>query len=162
MKAKELMIPLQEYLKPGDSLKEAAHLLRTARRGEEKSGVKALPVLDEGGKLVGILSIGDILKAVYPSYMYLMDLGEFTWDGMVESFAKQAADKTVEELMTRNVITVHEDATLMECIDHMLKNNAKRVPVLNKENKVIGMLYEKDVFYQITKSMLGERTGGGR
>ena len=64
--------------------------------------------------------------------------------------------------MTRDVITVHEGSTLMECIDHMLKNNAKRVPVLNRENKVIGMLYEKDVFYQITKSMLGERTGGGK
>jgi CBS domain-containing protein len=153
---------LQEYLRPGDTLKDAAHLLRIARRGEEKAGVKALPVLDDAGNLVGILSIGDILKAVYPSYMYLMDLGEFTWDGMVESFAKQAADKKVGDLMTRNVITVHEGATLMECIDHMLKNNAKRVPVLNKEEKVIGMLYEKDVFYQITKSMLGERTGGGK
>ena len=162
MKAKDLMIPLQEYLKPGDSLKEAAQLLRMARRGEEKIGVKALPVLDEGGKLVGILSIGDILKAVYPSYMYLMNLGEFTWDGMVESFAKQAADKKVENLMTGKVITVNEDATLMECIDHMLKNDVKRVPVLNKEEKVIGMLYERDVFYQITNSILGESAGGGK
>ena len=133
-----------------------------ARRGEEKIGVKALPVLDEGGKLVGILSIGDILKAVYPSYMYLMNLGEFTWDGMVESFAKQAADKKVENLMTGKVITVNEDATLMECIDHMLKNDVKRVPVLNKEEKVIGMLYERDVFYQITNSILGESAGGGK
>ena len=162
MKARDLMIPLQEYLKPGDTLKEAAHLLRIARRGEEKIGVKALPVLDGSGNLVGILSIGDILKAVYPSYMYLMDLGEFTWDGMVDSFAKQAADKKVEDLMTRKVITVNEDATLMECIDHMLKNDVKRVPVLNKEEKVIGMLYERDVFYQITKSLLGEGAGGGK
>ena len=162
MKARDLMVPLQEYLSPGNSLKEAAHLLRVARRGEEKSGVKALPVLDEGGNLVGILSIGDILKAVYPAYMYLMDLGEFTWDGMVESFAKQAADKKVEDLMTGKVITVHEDSTLMECIDHMLKNNAKRVPVLNKDNKVVGMLYEKDVFYEITKSILSEGAGGGK
>ena len=66
MKAKDLMIPLQEYLKPDDTLKDAAHLLRIAQRGEEKIGVKALPVLDEGGKLIGILSMGDILKAVYP------------------------------------------------------------------------------------------------
>ena len=162
MKARDLMVPLQEYLSPGNSLKEAAHLLRVARRGEEKAGVKALPVLDEGGNLVGILSIGDILKAVYPAYMYLMDLGEFTWDGMVESFAKQAADKKVEDLMTRKVVTVHEDSTLMECVDHMLKNNAKRVPVLNKDNKVVGMLYEKDVFYEITKSILSEGAGGGK
>lgn len=154
MKAKDLMIPLEEYLRPDNSLKEAAELLRIARRGEERIGVKALPVLDNSGKLVGILSIGDILKAVYPSYLYLMDLGEFTWDGMVEAFAKKVAHRKVEELMTRTVITVKEDSTLMECVDHMLKNNVKRIPVLNKEHVVTGMLYEKDVFYEITKTML--------
>jgi predicted transcriptional regulator len=80
---------------------------------------------------------------------------------MVEAFAQKAAWKKVRDLMTPKVITVKEDATLMECIDYMLKNNVKRVPVLNKENKVAGMLYERDVFYEITKSMIDENTGGG-
>jgi CBS domain-containing protein len=159
MKAKDLMVPLQEYLSPDNTLKDAAVLLRTAKRGEEKIGVKALPVLDKTGKLLGILSIGDILKAVYPPYMYLMDMGSFTWDGMVEEFAKRAATKKVEELMTRKVITVKEDSTLMECVDHMLKHDVKRVPVLNKENKVVGILYERDIFYTITNTILEKNEG---
>ncbi len=162
MKAKDLMVPLQEYLRPDNTLKEAADLLRIAQRGEEKIGVKALPVLDDAGKLTGILSIGDILKAVYPSYMYLMDLGGLTWDGMVEAFAKSAANKKVEEFMTRTVITVKEDSNLMECIDQMLKNNVKRVPVLDKKNRLIGMLYERDVFYTITKIMLEENNANSQ
>jgi CBS domain-containing protein len=153
MKAKDLMIPLQEYLTPDHTLKEAANLLRMARRGEEKIGVKALPVLNSEGLLIGILSIGDILKAVYPKYMYLMDLGSFTWDEMVEAIAKKMADGKVRDFMTQMVITVKEDSAIMECIDHMLKNNVKRVPVLNKGNKVIGMLYERDIFYFITDAM---------
>jgi len=161
MKAKDLMVPLQEYLKPENTLKEAANLLRIAQRGEEKIGVKALPVLDSSGNIIGILSIGDILKAVHPAYMDLMNLGSFAWDGMVETFAQKVAGKKVWDLMTIKVITVKEDATLMECIDHMLKNNVKRVPVMNKDNKVAGMLYERDVFYEITKSMIDENTGGG-
>ena len=160
MKAKELMVPLREYLKPDNTLKEAANLLRIAQRGEEKIGVKALPVLDASGNLIGILSIGDILKAVHPAYMDLMNLGSFAWDGMVETFAQKAAGKQVKDLMTPKVITVKEDATLMECIDHMLKNKVKRVPVLNKDSRVIGMLYERDVFYEITKSMINETAGG--
>jgi CBS domain-containing protein len=64
--------------------------------------------------------------------------------------------------MTKKVITVNDDAPLMECIDHMLKNDVKRVPVLNKEEKVIGMLYERDMFYEITESILGESTGGSK
>jgi CBS domain-containing protein len=162
MKAKELMIPLQEYLRPDNTLKEAANLLRIAQRGEEKIGVKALPVLDASGNLIGILSIGDILKSVHPAYMDLMNLGSFAWDGMVETFAQKAAGKKVKDIMTPKVITVKEDSTLMECVDHMLKNNVKRVPVLNKDNGVAGMLYERDVFYEITKSMINENTGGGK
>jgi len=162
MKAKDLMIPLQEYLTPDNTLKEAAHLLSVAQRGEEKVGVKALPVLDASGNLVGILSIGDILKAVHPAYMDLMNLGSFAWDGMVETFAQKSAGKKVRDLMTPKVITVKEDSTLMECVDHMLKNNIKRVPVLNKDGRVAGMLYERDVFYEITKSMFSENTGGGK
>jgi len=160
MRAKDLMIPLQEYLRSDNTVKEAADLLRVAQRGEEKIGVKALPVLDASGNLIGILSIGDILKAVHPAYMDLMNLGRFTWDGMVETFAQRAASKKVQDLMTPKVITVKADSTLMECVDHMLKNNVKRVPVLNKENRVVGMLYERDVFYEITKVFLDETAGG--
>lgn len=161
MKAKDLMVPLVDYLRPDATLREAAFLLRTARRCEKRIGVKALPVLDEHGQLVGILSIGDILKAVYPSYLYLMDLGEFTWDGMVESLAKKMSDRKVSDHMTRAVITVHEESSLMECVDHMLKNGVKRVPIINKEGSVIGMIYERDVFYEITRSMLERHSKGG-
>ena len=153
MKARDLMMPLQEYLKPDMLLIEAAIMLRTAKRREESVGVKGLPVLDPAGKMVGFLSIGDILKAVFPSYMSLMNLGDFTWDGMVEDFAKKVACKRVSEVMTKNVVTVPDDAPLMECIDHMLKSNVKRLPVVDRTGKVAGMLYERDVFYEITLAM---------
>lgn len=160
MKAKDLMVPLQEFLKPDTTLKEAANILRTAKRDEEKFGVKGLPVLDVNGKMVGFLSIGDILKAVFPSYMSLMNLGDFTWDGMVEDMAKKAGNKKVSEMMTQKVISVHEDSSLMECVDHMIKNNVKRLPVIGKDGKVAGILYERDVFFAITKAMLNENSGG--
>lgn len=159
MKAKDLMVPLHDYLRPDNTLKEAANLLRAARRGEEKVGVKGLPVLDEDGKLMGILSIGDILKAVYPSYLSMMSLGNFTWDGMVESIAKKVADKKVMTIMTKEVITVREDENLMECVDRMIKKNVKRLPVINKAGKVVGILYERDIFFAIVKAMLEKNAG---
>jgi CBS domain-containing protein len=162
MKAMDLMIPLQEYLRPDTTLKEAANILKTARRDEEKYGVKGLPVLDESGRMIGFLSMGDILKAVFPSYLSLMNLGHFTWDGMVENLAKKAGSRKVLEMMTKKVITIHDDAPLMECVDHMIKNNVKRLPVVDKAGKVIGILYERDVFFAITKAMLDENAGGAR
>jgi CBS-domain-containing membrane protein len=93
MKAKDLMVPIHDYLKPDSNLKEAVNLLKAAIRGDHKVGVMGLPVLDKNGKLIGMLSMTDILKAVYPSYMSMMNLGGFTWDGMLESLAKQAGEK---------------------------------------------------------------------
>jgi CBS domain-containing protein len=153
MKAKDLMIPLQEYLTPDMPLVQAGRMLRAAKRGEEQIGVKGLPVLDAAGKMVGFLSIGDILKAVFPSYMALMNLGDFTWDGMVEDFARKAACRRVEEVMTKEIVTVPADAPLMECIDHMIRSNVKRLPVVDAQGKVVGMLYERDVFYAISRAM---------
>jgi CBS domain-containing protein len=160
MKAKDLMISIQEYLKPDNTLKEAVNLLRFARKGEEKIGLKGLPVLDESGRLVGMLSMGDILKAVHPAYMDLMDLGDFTWEGMIEEMAKKIAEKKVFTLMTRDITTVKEDSPLMDCVDHLLKKNIKKLPVVDKTGRVVGMLYERDIFFAIVKFMLEETKGG--
>ena len=162
MKVKDLMIPIHDYLKPDNNLREAVNLLRDAVRGETQTGVMGLPVLDDTGKLIGMLSMMDILRAVYPSYMSMMNLGDFTWDGMLESLAKKAGDRKVQELMTSTVITIHEDDPLMECVDRILKKHVRRMPVLNKEGKVVGMVYLRDIFFAITKAMLEEDSGDAK
>jgi CBS domain-containing protein len=157
MKAKDLMVPVYDYLRPDSTLNEAVNLLRTAVRGEQKFGVMGLSVLDEKEKLVGMLSMTDILKAVYPSYMSMMNLGGFTWDGMLENLARQAGNKKVTDIMTSPVITVRENDPLMECVDHMLKGYVRRMPVLDKGGTVVGMIYLRDIFYAVTQSMMDER-----
>ncbi|HZD60841.1 MAG TPA: CBS domain-containing protein [Anaerolineae bacterium] len=156
MKARDLMVPVHDYLHPQDTLKTAVNLLRTARRGETRVGTKGLPVLDGAGRLIGMLSMKDVLKAIFPFYMRMMDLGDFSWDGMVEEIAKRSATRQVNEAMSKAVIKVDADASLMECIDHMLKHNIKRLPVVDKAGKVVGMLYERDLFFAVTKAMLEE------
>lgn len=160
MKAKDIMIPIHDYLKPDNTLKEAVNLLRRGFRGDNRVGVMGAPVLDEKGNLVGMLSMTDALRAVYPSYMSMMNLGGFTWDGMLESLAKKAGDKKVKDLMTSPVITVNEDNPLMECVDLILRKHVRRMPVLDKSGKVVGMIYMRDVFFAITKAMVEEGNGG--
>ncbi len=156
MKARDLMIPIHDYLTPESNLKDAVNLLRTATRGEQRVGVMGLPVLDQSGRLVGMLSMTDVLRAVYPAYMSMMNLGDFTWDGMLESLACHAGDKKVADFMTRKVIIVREDDSLMECVDHMLKGHVRRMPVLDKGGKVVGMIYLRDIFFAVTQAMLDE------
>jgi predicted transcriptional regulator len=91
----------------------------------------------------------------------MTDLGEFTWDGMLESLAKRAGDKKIEEVMTKDVQTVREEDPILECVDHIVKKNIRRIPVVNEAGKVTGMIYERDVFLAVTRAMQNS-PGGGR
>ncbi len=158
MKARDIMEPIKDTLKPEDTLKEAVRKMKVALRDREgKVGVKGLLVLDRGGNIVGMVSMKDVLKAIIPKYMELSELGEFTWDGMLEEMAKKVADKRVEEFMTKEVITVPEDAPLMECASLMVKHNIQRLPVVNTENRPMGMIYLRDLYYAIVKVLVEER-----
>jgi CBS domain-containing protein len=42
----------------------------------------------------------------------------------------------------------------------MVRHNVKRLPVLDRHGKVIGMLYERDVFLAVTKSLHAKEGGG--
>lgn len=146
-------------MRPDATLREAVNLMKAAKGGAAASGVKALMVLDSESRVSGIISMGDILKAVFPKYMAVMELGDFTWDGMVEDIARKAGGRKVSEVMTRDVVTVEEDAPLMECVDHMLKNGVKKLPVLGKDGSVAGIIYERDLFFAITRAMLEDEGG---
>ncbi len=157
MRAKDIMEPIKGYLSPEDTLKEAVNKMRVTLRGEKKIGVKGLVVLDKDQTLIGIISIIDILRAIIPHYMSFTELSDFTWDGMLEEMAKKVADKKIKELMTKEVITVYEDAPLMECAILMVKHNLQRIPVINKDRKVLGMIYIRDLYYAIVKALFDEK-----
>jgi len=158
MKAKDVMIPLYDYLRPNDSIKEAINILRIAKRSEDRIGVKGAPVLDENGKLLGMVAMSDILRAAYPPYFSLANMGQFTWENMLMDMAKKITNKLVKDIMIKEVVTVHEETTLMACLDLLLKNRIKRLPVLNHEGKVLGMVYEREIFCAFVHAMLGDIT----
>jgi CBS domain-containing protein len=156
MKAKDIMIPLSEYLHPDDSVKDAVNYLSTAKRSEERVGVKGAPVLDKDHRVVGMISMSDILRAARPTYLNLSNIGQFTWEGMLTTVSKRIVNKKVKDIMATDVKTVREESSLMGCVDLLLKNRIKRLPVLDKEGKVIGMVYERDIFFAVIHGMFDD------
>lgn len=150
MRAKNIMEPITKFLSPDDTLKEAVNKMKVCRRGEGLVGVKGMVVLDAKGRILGIVSIKDILGAIVPSYMKASELGEFTWNGMLEQMAVRVADKKVSEFMTPKVFAVSEEASLMECVNSLIKHHLQRLPVVNKEKKVVGMVYVRDLYHVLT------------
>ena len=153
MKAADIMTKEFDTVLPSSTIKEAVSLLRCAKRGEDIKGVNALMVMDESGKLVGLITMSHILKAIIPFYMEMAHLSEFAWEGLFERMCHKVQDRKVSELMERKVITVDPDANIFEISELMLKSRVRRLPVIEK-NKVIGIVYRKELFFKIVDTML--------
>lgn len=156
MKARDIMVPVTLYLKPEHEIRDFVIMLRSHREQDRTSSSKSLPVLDEKGELAGIVSIRDVLRAVYPSYFSLTDLSSFTWDGMLESLAKEASGKKIADIMNPPASAVKEDDPLMECVDHILRYSISTLPVVDTNGKLTGMLFESDIFFTIADAIAGK------
>jgi len=110
---------------------EAADILVNAQ-------VSAVPVIEETGKLVGILSEADLIRrteiGTSPHTSWLKRLLS---DDVTKAMAfVHSHSRSVRDVMTKNVITVDDEAPLGEVAELMFKNNIKRVPVMCGETMV--------------------------
>jgi CBS domain-containing protein len=161
MKASDIMEAIDRHLLPSDTLKETVRKMAAARRSGDTSGVKGLHVLDDEGGLTGAIDMMDILRAVHPDYMEMgEDLSAFTWDGMLETLVRRIADKPVADLMRKTTVSVAEDAPLMKCLDVMIKHNLQRLPVINADKKVVGVMYLRDIYNAVVKTLLEDEKEG--
>jgi CBS domain-containing protein len=149
------MVPVTIYLKPEHEIRDFVMMLRTHREQDRTSSSKSLPVLNDKGELAGIVSIRDILRAVYPSYLSLTDLSFLTWDGMLETLAKEASGKKIAEIMNPPATAVKEDDPLMECVDHILRYSISTLPVIDEDGRLKGMLFESDIFFKVADAIAG-------
>jgi len=128
---------------PDVSVSDALLLMR-----EKK--VHRLPVLNAGGKLVGIVAEGDLLYAS-PSPATSLNVWEIH-----ALLAKLKVDK----VMTRKVITISEDTPIEEAARIMAENKIGGLPVMHGKN-LAGIITESDLF-KVFISLLGGRRHGVR
>lgn len=118
------------------------------RMRDEK--VRRFPVVDDDGKLVGIVSDKDLLYAA-PSPATSLSIYELHY---------LYSRITVEQVMTRKVITVEEDDPLEEAARIMVDNKVGGLPVM-RDGKLVGIITETDIFKTFME-MLGARDPGLR
>ncbi len=112
--------------------------------------VRRLPVLNDKGALVGIVSERDLLYAS-PSPATSLSIDELHY---------LIARITVTEVMTTEVITVTEDTPLEEAARIMADNKIGGLPV-ERNGKLVGIITETDLF-KIFLELLGAREMGVR
>jgi CBS domain-containing protein len=145
MKVKEIMKRDVTSVKPEDNAMETLTLLF-------KMQISGLPVIDGQGKLVGMFTEKDILRSILPSY--IEKVGRFVYEENPKSIKnkfKELENLKVSQLMRKEIITVFEDAAVCEVARIMLTQKVRRIPVLNKENKVVGIVAREDIIKSYAK-----------
>jgi CBS domain-containing protein len=134
MQAKDVMTAKVIGVQPDASILHAIRLML-------QNKVSGLPVIDGKGQLVGIISEGDLLRRVEtgteqrpPRWIEFL-----VGPGALASDYVHAAGRKVNEVMTTEVRTVGEDASLEAVVNLMDRYHIKRVPVV-RERYVVGII----------------------
>ena len=116
--------------------------------------ISGLPVVDSDGRIAGMFTEKDILKAILPSYVERV--GKFIYEENPKGIKKKLEGLNnikVKDLMRKEVVTVNEETGCCEAARVMLTQKARRVPVIDSENKVIGMVARCDVLKAFMSGM---------
>lgn len=113
------------------------------------SGISGAPVVDPSGRLVGIVSEGDLLHRAEIGTARRHRVRRRSW--WLDHFAAdQARDyvkshgRTVKDLMTRDVATVNEETELAEVAALLEAKRIKRVPVM-RDGKMVGIISRANI-----------------
>ncbi|MEZ5765605.1 MAG: CBS domain-containing protein [Xanthobacteraceae bacterium] len=134
MRAYQIMTPRLTTVRIDTPIAKAAELMLEKR-------VSGLPVVDAKGHLVGIVSEGDFLRRGEIGTRHRRSgwLEFFVGPGKLASEFVKEEGRTVGDVMTRDPVTIAEDATLEDIVQIMEQKGIKRLPVL-RNGDLIGIV----------------------
>ena len=127
MTCSEVMTPAPVTCRPGDPIVDAARLMRSYDVG-------SLPVVkdDESQVLVGVITDRDIAIRV---------VGE----------GRDVAGTTVADVMSAEVVTCKTTDLYQEALQTMGANQLRRMPVIDEQRRVVGIIAQADVATRIAQ-----------
>ncbi|MDO4768583.1 MAG: CBS and ACT domain-containing protein [Pseudomonadota bacterium] len=125
-----------------------ASMMRAAKLMKEKN-IRRLPVVDDTGRLVGILSDRDV-KEASPSKATTLDVHELYY---------LLSEIKVKNIMTSNPLTIKDTDTVVKCAAIMHDKKVSGLPVLNDSGDMVGIMTQNEV-YRVLLSITGVYHGG--
>src|SRR3972149_886961 len=146
MKVADVMSRQVEYVRPTDKVERAVLLIF----GRDINGV---PVC-EGKKLVGLITEQDILNKFFPTIHELIQdtVHEANFETMEEK-AATIMSLPVSQMMSKKPTAVKPDTPLLRAQSLMNVKNIGRLPVVDEQGRIIGIISKGDVF----RSLIGEK-----
>ena len=105
----------------------------------------AIPVIDQEENLIGLVALRDVILPLFPNF------GDYIHDNVhsrdfteMEDGYREALKKKVEEVMSRNPLTVSPSTPILEAASYMGVKNFRRIPVA-ENGKLMGMVSIGDI-----------------
>ncbi len=127
---------------PDTSMMKASRLMKDSK-------VRRLPVVDEARHVVGIVSDRDI-KDASPSKATTLDMHELYY---------LLSELKVKDIMTKSPVCARESDSMEAMALVMAEKRFGGMPVVNAENKLVGIITESDIF-KVLATITGVRIGG--
>jgi CBS domain-containing protein len=128
-KVQEVMTGRPRAVSPDTLVSEAAQLM-------ESEDVGSLPVV-EGDSLTGMVTDRDIVVRAVAQ-------------------GKDPRGMPVREVSTRDVVAVHPDEDLSEALRLMASHQVRRLPVVDDDNRLVGVVSQADVAQEAKEKQVGE------
>lgn len=124
-------------VRPGTHVKEALRLL-------DSHAITAMPVVDDDGRIVGVVSEADLLRdsIAHDSRSQLIPMAE----------QSTSLPVTVDEVMSRHPMTVSRNTDLAEAVELMTSTAVKSLPVVDDRHRPVGMVSRRDVVHRLSRS----------
>lgn len=127
MKVSRYMTAKVITARPDDGVRKTFFRMREHR-------VRHLPVVDEGGKLVGFVSDRDLRR---PDWV--------DQDVDISHAYQLEDDLQVQDLMSTNLVVTHTYESVEKAVDVFLEHRYGALPVLNKDEELVGILSSIDL-----------------
>jgi CBS domain-containing protein len=126
-KCSEVMTKDPAVCMPGDPVADVA-------RAMKKEDVGPIPIVEDGKtrRLIGMVTDRDLV---------------------VRMVAEGRDTKTTkaEEVMSRKIVTCHADDDVQKALDAMSENQLRRIPVVDDENRIVGIIAQADVATRVNQ-----------
>lgn len=134
----------------GDSVETCAKLL-------QEHNISGLPVLDEAGRVAGVVTEGDLIRRASrvkaPGYLEI--LGGLIYLGSPKKFVEdlqRAMSLEAGQLMSKDVVFISPEDTVEKAATLMVEKRISRLPVVDGQQKLIGIVSRRDIMGSLYNS----------
>jgi CBS domain-containing protein len=147
MQARDIMTERVLSVTPDTPVAHVARLLR-------EKHISGVPVLNQQGRVVGIVTELDLIKRHarihMPIYLPFLDSPIFLEDPRrYQDDVRRVLGTTAEEIMTRKVRTASPETSVEDLATMMVEERANPIPIIDAEGSLVGIVSHTDIVHLV-------------